>query len=115
MASATSTAGRAQSPQRRGGRGRVLAAALEQVEQFPALEVARDGLLEALGRGAPTSELAELVESDVGLAIATLHAASLRPGKEQIKTAGDAVDALGPAQMVAAIKAAPAFRPFERA
>ncbi len=110
MASATSTAGRARTSPKRGGRGRVLAAALEQVEQFPALDTARDRLLDLVGRGAPSSDLAETVESDVGLAIAVLHAASLGPGKEQFSSTLEAVELLGPAHLEAAARGARTYQ-----
>jgi putative nucleotidyltransferase with HDIG domain len=113
MASASVTAGRSRGKARRSGRGRVLAEALDQVERFPALVSARDRTLELLDRRASTSELAEAVESDVGVAIATFRAASLLPRPRLVSSASDVVEALEPAQLAAAIRATPVYAPFE--
>lgn len=114
MASATSSAGRTRATPARGGRGRVLAAALEQVEQFPALAVPRDRLLELTVREAPTTELTAVVESDVGLAISVLHAASPGRSNERYGSLAEAIDPLGPARTEAAVRATPSYTYFER-
>ncbi|MGZ5308086.1 MAG: HDOD domain-containing protein [Solirubrobacterales bacterium] len=67
-----------------------------------------------LDRGAGTPEIAEAVESDVGLAIATLRAAALVPKGKTSASASAAVDALEPEDLAAALRAAPSYGAFER-
>ncbi len=114
MASATRTAGRSPNESRRGGRGRVLAAALEHVERFPVLEPARERANELFARGAPTAEIAETLESDVGLAIATLRTASSVPGSSTVTTLSEAVDAVDRERLAGAIRDAPGYELFQR-
>jgi putative nucleotidyltransferase with HDIG domain len=99
---------------RRGGRGRVLAAALDQVERFPVLEPARDRALELIGRGVPPVELTEVVESDVGVAITTLRTAAQTSGRSHMSSARDAVEAVALEDLEAALRNADSYDPLER-
>jgi putative nucleotidyltransferase with HDIG domain len=77
MSEATTTraAGRGQRPA--GAGGRRLAAAFDSVSSLPALAEARRRLLGACEQRAPSpNDLADLVESDAGLAIAVMRAAN---------------------------------------
>ncbi|MGH2955905.1 MAG: hypothetical protein ACRDL6_02795, partial [Solirubrobacterales bacterium] len=75
MATPASTRGAAQAPPRGEGRGRVLAAAFDEAERQPALIESRDQALDLAARGAPSHEIAAVVEGDVGLTCAIVRAA----------------------------------------
>ncbi len=116
MASAAATtAGQTRKRTQRGGRGRVLTAALEQVEVFPVLEPARTNLLEAVERGAPDPLIAEAIESDVGLTVAALRTLGQLPGAPAINSVSDVVDAVGQAKLEQAVRDAPGHQPLQRA
>lgn len=113
MESATTTARKKKAPARRGGRGRVLAAALDHVDKFPVFNFAHKRVTEAIRRGAPAPEIGALVESDVGLAISTLRELSKANPQAGIASATEAVELLGPARLERAIEAAPVYDVFE--
>jgi putative nucleotidyltransferase with HDIG domain len=118
MASVTSSRTRTQGAQdgraRRGGRGRVLTAALEHVEMFPVLEPARERALELISRGVPPVELAEVVESDVGLAIIVLRTAAQGPAQGTVASAREAVEISDFDQIEGALREADTHSPLER-
>ena len=114
MPTAAKASGQPRGRGRRDGRGRVLAAALDQVDRFPTLEPARKRALALLDRGAGTPELAEVVESDVGLAITTLRTASLIPEAKPVSSASQALEMVEPTRLASAMRAAPSYTTFER-
>jgi putative nucleotidyltransferase with HDIG domain len=114
MASVTTTAAKKRTPARRGGRGRVLAAALDHVEKFPIFSPAHKRLTEAMLRGAPAPEIGGLIESDVGLAIATLRGLAKANPPTGVTSATAAVEVLGPARLRHAIESAPRYDVFEQ-
>ncbi len=115
MASATTSARKARTPQRRGGRGRILEAAIDHVERFPVLRPAHARVAELIRRGAPPPEVAAAVESDVGLTIAVLRGVADSNPHEPIGSAAAAVDMLGPARLEKAIERAPIYDVFQPA
>jgi len=90
----------------------VLAAAFDEAERQPALTESRDQALELVSRGAPSHEVAAVVETDVGLTCAVVRAAGQLQGGGRIRSVPDAVERLGPGAAEAIIRSAPAYDIF---
>ncbi|MFN2612160.1 MAG: HDOD domain-containing protein [Solirubrobacterales bacterium] len=93
----------------------MLAAALDHTERFPVFAPAHARMSEAMRRGASATELGGLVETDVGLAIATLCAVANADPHLPVSSATAAVDLLGPVRLEKAIASAPVYDVFETA
>jgi HD-like signal output (HDOD) protein/DNA-binding CsgD family transcriptional regulator len=110
--------GRARSSQRAGASpGSRLADSLEAVERFPVGLEAREQVMAATAASAPRlGEIADAVESDVGLAMIVLRMAN--HGARRAGTAGSipaAVDLLRPSNVLALAGTAPTFDPTDPA
>jgi putative nucleotidyltransferase with HDIG domain len=93
----------------------MLAAALENVERLPAFAPAHSRTMELVHRGAPVNELGAVVESDPGMAIATLRGISRINPSDAVGGAAAAVEALGPARFNESISGAAVYDVFEPA
>ncbi len=112
MATAAATP-RTEQPAPRGeGRGRVLAAAFDVAERQPALLESRDQAVELAARGAPSHDVASVVEADVGLTCAIVRAAGQLQGGARIRSVPDAVERLGPGAVEAVVRSAPTYNIF---
>jgi putative nucleotidyltransferase with HDIG domain len=89
-----------------------LAAAFDEAERQPALIESRDSALDLVTRGAPSHEIAGVVEADVGLTCAIVRAAGQLQGGGRIRSVPDAVERLGPGAAEAILRAAPAYDIF---
>jgi putative nucleotidyltransferase with HDIG domain len=101
--------------QRIGKGGRRLADAFETVSSMPVLAESRRRLLLASDDGTQSAgELADAIESDVGLTIAVMRAAA-GPDGQGIEDGGvrQAVDALSPAGLLAVGSSIETYDPFE--
>jgi putative nucleotidyltransferase with HDIG domain len=94
--------------------GARLAAAFEAVEKFPILLESRERVMQAAtAETARVGELVEVVESDVGLAIAVLRFANRSAGAGSAGTIPAAIDILKPSGVLAIAGTAPVFDFFE--
>lgn len=108
-----SSTGGAQPAPRELERGRALATAFEEAERQPALAEARDLALDLAARGAPSSEVAAAMETDVGLTCAAVRAAGqVQGGRRRICSVPDAVERLGSGTVGTVLRSVPRYDLF---
>ncbi|HWF25085.1 MAG TPA: HD domain-containing phosphohydrolase [Solirubrobacteraceae bacterium] len=98
----------APSPRQRGGRRSGLTEAIEELDVVPVFAPAYERVLTAAATdGATGGELVAAIESDTGLTVAILRRAQAVPERGPIANVADAVAALSPQEIAAAIEALP--------
>jgi putative nucleotidyltransferase with HDIG domain len=98
----------APSPRQRGGRRSGLTEAIEEMDVVPVFAPAYERVLTATATdGATGGELVSAIESDTGLTVAILRRAQAVPEHGPIANVADAVAALSPQEIAAAIEGLP--------
>jgi putative nucleotidyltransferase with HDIG domain len=88
--------------------GRELASAIAELDVVPAFAPAHDELVAAIATGSVTpGEIVATIESDTGLTVAVLRKAQASAGRRRVANVADAVSALSPEQIRAAISGLP--------